>query len=159
MNTSVGTKARKKQPSLSTRTLRQAPVSADAHHLEISLLSLENACMRILEGDYAEGQDTESLYWQQRLMNIAKPISLALAECNGRRRFHYHYRHREDDESILHPVLENPLDTLAQVSQDALKACHSTLVGIQDESLLKARNMLENAMQGFLLRYRDLKKA
>src|SRR5579862_6736132 len=46
MNTSVGTKARKKQPSLSA----QAPVSADDHQLEIALLSLENACVRVLEG-------------------------------------------------------------------------------------------------------------
>src|SRR5271156_260217 len=129
MDTSVGTKAKKKQPSLSARTPQPVPVSADEHQLEITLLSLENACMRILESDYTEGrQDTERMYWQQRLMNLTKPVSLALVESNGPRHFHQHYRHREDDETILHPVLENPLDTLAQVCRDTLKACRSELV-------------------------------
>ena len=158
MSTSVGMKARKKQPSLSARAAQPVPVAANDHQFETSLLSLENACMRILEGDYTGAEDTESLYWQQRLMNIAKPVSLALAECNGLRRFHYHYRHREDDESILHPVLEpSPINTLAQVCQDALKHCHNDLVGIQNESLLKTRRSLENALQGFLVKFREIK--
>jgi hypothetical protein len=156
MSTSVGIKVRKKQSSLSAKTAEAVPVSADVHLLETSLLSLENACMRVLESDYTETSDTERMYWQQRLMNIAKPVSLALAECNGLRRFHYHYRHRADDETILHPVLEpSPVSTLAQVCEVALKSCRSDLVGIQDTSLLKARTMLEGALQGFLVKYRD----
>src|SRR5205085_662405 len=95
----------------------QPAISTTDREFEQALLSLENACMRILESHYANGrQDTERLYWQQRFKNIVTPVSLALAECKGPRRFHYHYRHRADDASVLHPVLEpSPLDTLAQV--------------------------------------------
>lgn len=146
MNTPVGMKARKKQPSLS-----QAEPSSK---LKISLLSLENACMRILENDYAGRDDPDGLYWQQRLMNIAKPVSLALAECNGPRHFHGHYRHRKDDDSVLQPVLEDPVEALAQVCRQALKACQSKLVGMQDDSLRRSGNMLESALRDFLLSYK-----
>ena len=158
MNTSVGTKAKKKQPSLSQKPPSKAQQVSISAEFKTSLLSLENACTRILDGYYTEErQDTERMYWQQRLMNIAKPVSLALAECTGPRHFHGHYRHRKDDESVLQPVLENPLDALAQVCQQALKACRGKLVGIQDDSLLKARTMLENALQGFVARYMGTK--
>ncbi len=155
MNTSVGTKARKKQPALSAEA---GVASADEHQFQVSLLSLENACMRILDSEYAEGRrDTEHLYWQQRLMNIAKPVSLALAEYKGPRHFHHHYRRRADDESIFHPVLENAADMLAQVCQDALKSCRSQLVGIQDEKMTRTCGMFENALQGFLMRCKEYK--
>jgi hypothetical protein len=155
MNTSVSTKTKKKE-SLSAEKPQPATVVDD---LRVSLLSLENACARILENDYAEGRlDSDGLYWQQRLMNIAKPVSLALAESNGPRHFHGHYRHRKDDESILHPVLEDPIEALAQTCEHALQACDSKLVGMQDQSLLRSRHMLESALQGFLNRYSHLPK-
>lgn len=155
MNTSVGTKAAKKQSSLSS----SGPVSKVDRGFESSLLALENACFRILENRFAEEkQDLDLLYWQQRLKNIATPVSLALAEYRGPRRFHYHYRHRKDDESILHPVMEpSPVEMLAQVCQDALRHCRSDLVGILDARLLRSKRIFESALQTFLVRYRDYK--
>src|SRR5579872_3067515 len=125
MNTSVGMKARKKQSSLSQPTAR----TAVGRQPEVSLLPLENACVRILESDYTGSEDEEYLYWQQRLMNFTKPISLALAECSGPRHFHQHYRHRKDDDTILQPVLGDPFETLAQACEAALKGCRNDLVG------------------------------
>jgi hypothetical protein len=155
MNTSVGTKARKKQPASSTRPT----VSDSDRGFETSLLALESACFRILENRFVEEkQDLDLLYWQQRLKNITTPISLALAEYRGPRRFHYHYRHRKDDESILHPVMEpSPVEMLAQVCQDALRSCRSDLVGIMDPKLVRSKRILESALQTFLVRYRAYK--
>ncbi|MDE3016024.1 MAG: hypothetical protein KGI29_03780 [Pseudomonadota bacterium] len=153
MNTSVGTKARKKQPALSAA--EAAP--ADDRRLEISLLSLENACLRIFDARPARRDDIDLLTWQQRLKNTASLVSLALAESKGPRHFHYHYRHNKNDDSVLHPVLGNPLDMLAQVCRDALRQCRTDLVGIQDSSLNRARNMFEAALQGFLTRYSQVK--
>lgn len=153
MNTSVGMKARKKQSSLSVST---APAISD-QELEHSLLPLENACVRILESRFGNGrQDTDRLYWQQRFKNIVTPVWLALAECKGPRRFHYHYRHRPEDETILHPVLEpSPIATLAQVCKDALDQCQTQLVGIEDDVIIETRNLLESALGNFLQRYRE----
>lgn len=152
MTTSVGTKARKKQPALSPPPEDIAPL------FEQSLLSLENVCMRLLEGRFTSGRDdVDSLYWQQRFKNIATPISLALREYRGPRRFHNHYRHRVDDETILHPVMENPLDMLAHVCEQALTACRNDLVGVYNDKLTKHRRMLEHALQMFMLRYKKYK--
>lgn len=153
MTTSVGTKARKKQPALSSPPPADTPALFDQ-----SLLSLENVCLRILEGRFTSSRDdVDSLYWQQRFKNIAMPISLALREHRGPRRFHNHYRHREDDETILHPVMEDPLEMLAHVCDDALAACRNDLVGVYNEKLTKHRRMLEHALQMFLLRYKKYK--
>ena len=150
MDTSVGMKARKKQPPISPAAA--APVD---HRFEMALLALENSCLRIFDVRPADRDDTDGLYWQQRLKNIATPVSLALAECKGPRKFHYHYRHRADDSSVLHPVLENPMDTLAQVCRDTLGACRTQLVGIQDANLNRARNMFETTLQTFLVRHKE----
>lgn len=152
MPTPVGTKAGKKQSSLSeTKAL-----SASDREFENSLLALENACLSILEGRVAgKKADTEGRQWQQRLINIANPVSLALMEYKGPRHFHYHYRHRKDDEAILHPVLENPIDMLAKVCKVALRACQNKLAGLQDEDMIDARYMLEGALRGFMLRYKQ----
>jgi hypothetical protein len=148
MTTSVGTKARKKQ-SLSQ------PAPANGSPLGQSLLSLENVCLRILESRFAKAKDDiDGLYWQQRFKNVVMPVELALRECKGPRRFHNHYRHREDDDSVLHPVLENPIDQLAHVCEDALDACRNDLVGIYDQQFIDARRTLERALQLFLVRYR-----
>lgn len=153
MNNSVGTKARKKQSPLSP-----PPVAATPALFEQPLLALESACMRILESRFAGARDDiDGLYWQQRFKNIATPISLVLREYKGPRRFHNHYRHRADDDSILHPVLEDPLDMLAQVCAQALDACRNDLVGIYNENLIRQRRLLEHALQMFLLRYNKFK--
>lgn len=153
MNTSVGTKARKKQPPLSAAVTPPA----ENRRLETALLSLENACLRALDSRVAARDDIELLTAQQRLKNTASLVSLALNECKGPRRFHYHYRHREDDASVLHPVMENPLDRLAQVCRDALRQCQCDLVGISDNALSRARNMFEAALAGFITRYNEAK--
>jgi len=150
MTTSVGMKARKKQ-SLSETGAQEGPAALDQ-----SLLGLENVCLRILESRFARAKDDiDGLYWQQRFKNVAMPISLALRECRGGpRRFHHHYRHRKDDDSVLHPVMENPIDQLAHVCLAALDVCRNELVGVYGDNFIKARRMLEHALQLFLLRYK-----
>lgn len=153
MTTSVGTKARKKQSSLSPATSANVPPLFDQ-----TLLTLESVCMRILEIRIAsEHGDVDLLYWQQRFKNIVTPVSLALREYKGPRRFHNHYRHRADDETILHPVLEDPLDMLAHVCDHALAACRNDLVGVYNNTLTKHRRLLEHALQMFLVRYKKYK--
>jgi|GEM_PF-2592843 len=152
MPTSVGTKAEKKQSTLSGARL----VPASDKEFENSLLSLENACFTVLENQFSSGKgDTDGRYWQERFINIANPVSLALMEYKGPRHFHQHYRHRKDDESVLQPVLENPIVMLAQVCKVAIKACQSQLVGLQDPSMIDMRRMFENALRDVLLRYKD----
>lgn len=154
MTTSVGTKARKKQSSLSSR----AEPTAGALLLEPSLIALENVCLRIMDTDFAASRDDiEALTWQQRFKNVVTPISLALAEYKGPRHFHNHYRHRADDDSVLHPVLEDPLEMLAHVCEQALESCQSDLVGVHADSFIKARHMLEHSLQNFLVRYKKYK--
>jgi len=150
MSTSVGTKSRKKQPSLA---------AALPPRLEQAMGGLENTCMQILYGEDG-ASDSERMYWQQRFKNIATPVSLALNEYKGPRRFHYHYRHRDDDEAVLRPVMEpSPIDMLAQVCEYSLAECHAKLVGIRDERMLKTQRILEHALQIFLQRYREYKAA
>jgi len=148
MSTSVGTKAKKKQSP--------SPVLVvPDRKFESALLTLENTCLSVLDSQFADNrQDTEGLYWQQVFINIATPISLALMESKGPRHFHYHYRHRPENESVLHPVLEDPVDMLAQVCKDALKQCQTHLVGISDRSIVKSGQILERALQSFLLSYK-----
>ena len=146
MSTSVRTKTSKKQPSLSNPELPNGD-----REFEQSLSSLENACVSVLEMPVARGRkDTQRLYWQQRFINITNPVSLALMEYKGPRHFHYHYRHRAHDESILHPVLENPIDMLAQVCKDALNQCRNELVGLDDSDMIEQRYSLEGSLSEFL---------
>ena len=150
MSSSVGTKPKKKQLPISDRP-SPAPLSIPDRNMESAILSLENACLTVLDAPFAEDyQNTESQFWRHIFMNIATPVSLALMESKGPRHFHYHYRHRPEDASILHPVLENPVDMLAQVCKDALKQCQKQLVGIQDNATAKRARILELALQNFI---------
>ena len=152
MTTSVGTKARKKQSTLSQ------PEYTDSSPLfEQCLLSLESVCLRILESRFATKDDIDAHTCEQRFKNIVTPVSLALRECKGPRRFHHHYRHRKDNDAVLHPVMENPVDMLAQVCEQALDACRKELVGVYDKNFVNARRSLEHALQIFLLRHAKYK--
>ena len=152
MSTSVGTKTKKKQTAISDNTFADQPLPD--RKFESAILSLENICVSILDSQFTDISDSaESTYWQQIFINIATPVSLALMESKGPRHFHYHYRHRPENESILHPVLENPVDMLAQVCEDALKQCHKHFIGIHDKSITKRGRTLEMALQSFLLSY------
>ena len=158
MPTSVRTKAQKKQSSLSLKLVEKRSRSPAEHKLEAALLSLENACFAVLDTPFSERkQDTERLYWQHRFANIANPVSLALMESKGPRHFHYHYRHRTDDESVLQPVLEDPVEMLAQVCKEALKRCQREFAGMHDITLQRSRQMFEGALNGFLSQYQDFK--
>jgi hypothetical protein len=145
---SVGTKAVKKQSA----------VSDFDREFEHSLMTLESVCLNVMESRFASNRnDLDGLYWQRRFKNIVTPVSLALAEYRGPRRFHFHYRHRKDDESILHPVMENPLDTVAQVCKSALRQCQIDLVGIPDAAIGRKGRLLETALRAFLKRYAEHK--
>jgi hypothetical protein len=98
--------------------------------------------------------DLDGLYWQRKFQNIATPVSLALAECKGPRHFHYHYKHRKDDDTVLQPVMENPLQVLAQVCKSALEQAGTQLVGIDNAKITRMRDVFERSLRGFLAVYR-----
>jgi hypothetical protein len=152
MNTSVGMKSKKKQPA----SMKSSAVPDSDREFEQALLMLENVCLKILEGTQTvKRSDTEGRYWQQRFENLVTPVSLALAECKGPRRFHYHYHRREDGETVLQPVLEpTPIDMLAMVCRGTLKHSQEDLVGMQNEEMTENRFMLEEALQSFLLQHK-----
>lgn len=152
MVTSAYTKAQKKQIPLA-----KTPTKAGrARDLEQSLLSLESACMVIMDSQFIHDRDDmDGMVWQRRFKNIVTPVSLALSEYKGPRRFHYHYKHREDDDTVLHPVMEDPLERLAQVCQSALTECQNNFAGLQDSEINDNREMLEQALRKFLLRYKN----
>lgn len=147
MSPSVGTKSIKKQPASSAPDT----TTAEDREIEQALLLLENACLKILEeSETAAPNDMESRTWHERFENIAMPVSMALVECKGPRHFHYHYRRREDDESVLRPVMDNPVDQLAQVCTTALRHCQEDLQGMHDPAITALRAGLESALRGFL---------
>ncbi len=82
---------------------------------ERALMELEDVCLDIKDGQFTHGkEDIDRLYWQQKLKNLAMPISLALAEVKGPRVFHQHYKHDEDDGeegSELGVIAGNPIRT------------------------------------------------
>ena len=146
MVTSVGMKAGKKQ----------SPVSSVSRQVEQSLLALENICFNIMESSFAAGRDDiDGLMWQRRFKNIVTPVSLALAEYRGPRHFHNHYRHKEGDDSVLTPVLAEPLSMLALACESSLKAAQKDLVGIPDARMSKKGRLLEQALRAFLHRYEE----
>ena len=159
MSTSVGTKTKKKQLPISDNVPKETKTSDQLLPLpdrdfENAILALENVCISTLDAPFSEGKDpSEGLYWQQIFINIATPVSLSLMESKGPRHFHYHYRHRPEDESILHPILENPIDMLAQVCKEALKQCQKQFVGIQNAATARRSRKLELALQDFLVSY------
>jgi hypothetical protein len=121
--------------------------------LENSLLVLEDVCARSLAARFADRDDSERMYWQQRFKNIVTPISLALAEVRGPRVFHQHYRHDENDSSILRPVLEDPYEMLAHACEKALEESSLKLMGVHDDDLIAAQRRLEKALNNFLHNY------
>ncbi len=155
MSVSAYTKAQKKQTSLSP----DSPDVAYSRDLEQSLLALESACMAILDSHFTHGrEDEDGLLWQRKFKNIVTPVSLALREHKGPRRFHFHYKHREDDDEVLTPVFENPLDNLARSAKSALTSCQNDLVGIDDDEIIENRDMIEGALRGFLAKYAEFGK-
>jgi len=148
MDNSVGTKAQKKQSTF-------LPDIEESRALEKAILSLENACVRVLDTRLSSKKDDlDGLYWQRKFQNIATPVSLALAECKGPRHFHYHYKHRKDDDTVLQPVMENPLQVLAQVCKSALEQAGTQLVGIDNAKITRMRDVFERSLRGFLAVYR-----
>ncbi len=115
------------------------------------MLSLEAVCAEI-SGSAAtcEREDVEALVWQRKLKNIASKLSLALSECKGPRHFHQHYKHRADDDSILTPVLDDPLETLKLTCRSALAECQSGFGGLQDPILSADIRVLEREIKVFL---------
>lgn len=157
MSTSVGTKAKKKQPSLLKNT---PPSAADVERqkgLELAILKLETVCLMVLESEFAPpAEDETSRTARQRFLNVAAPVSLALRECKGGpRHFHQHYRHKPEDASILQPVLENPLDNLALACREAAKHCHEELLGLRDPDLRQDRRAFQQAVNAFLAAYSE----
>ncbi|MEZ5691085.1 MAG: hypothetical protein R3D71_05420 [Rickettsiales bacterium] len=124
--------------------------------LNESLLLMEDICARLLESRFSTKNDTERMYWQQRFKNIVTRISLALAEVRGPRKFHQHYKH-DDSDSVLLPVLENPLDMLAHACEQGLKEINKKLVGVHDNDLLRHKSQLEKCLNSFLIRYNEQK--
>lgn len=157
MTTSLGTKTKKKQPQASALPA----ISEVDRSFEEALIALEEACQNILVGELIDSHgDSEQRHWQQRLKNIITPVSLALGEHKGPRRFHFHYRHREDDASVLHPVMEpSPIDMLAHVCETALDQSETQLAGMQSKELIAYRNVLERSLRGFLHAYDDYKES
>lgn len=158
MSTSVGTKAKKKQSTLlksaSSAAAQQAAETRDKL-LEMASLSLETACLMVLESEFAPpAEDETTRAARQRFINVVTPVSLALMECKGGpRHFHQHYRHSPKDDAILQPVLENPLDNLALACREALSHSHEDLLGLRDPDLRHARISLQKALQAFLAAY------
>ncbi|NBX03444.1 MAG: hypothetical protein EBR02_05190 [Alphaproteobacteria bacterium] len=147
MTTSSGTKAQKKQ-NTSLQDIAQSKAQEQA------LLALENTCARVLEARFSNGkQDMDGLYWQRKFHNIVTPVSLALSECKGPRHFHYHYKHSKKDDSVLQPVLENPVTVLVQVCKDALRHAETELVGIADDKIVRMRDALEKVLRSFLAQH------
>lgn len=126
---------------------------------EQPLMQLEAICARILETRFADAHEySERLQIQQHFKNIVTQVSLALAECKGPRRFHYHYRHSDDNDAPLEPA-DNPpaLDILAEACTVALNQCKKKLIGLHDSDLIAYQQQLEHSLRNFLLRYRNFK--
>jgi hypothetical protein len=153
MSVSAYTKAQKKQ---STSSTDKAP---HLRELEQALLKLENACLLILDSQFTHGrEDEDGMLWQRKFKNIVTPISLALREYKGPRRFHFHYKHRKDDDSVLTPVFEDPLENLVKACKNALSHCENDLVGIEGDEIAENRDMLEGALRGMLARHQEFSK-
>lgn len=133
-----------------TKTQKKQGASSIDNSLNSALLDLEEVCARLLEKRFAVRDDSERMYWQQRFKNIVTPVSLALAEIRGPRRFHHHYRHDENNEDVLLPVLENPLEILARACEHALCESGKKLSGIHDSDMMAAQRRLEKALNKFL---------
>ena len=127
------------------------PLGAPSRELEQAILGLENACLQVLDEQFSfEREDIEAALSERRLKNLVSRLSLALRECKGPRHFHQHYRHQKEDDSVLVPVLDDPLETLRQVCQSALAELQSGFSGSQSASLGKGLRMLEQHLRQFM---------
>jgi len=161
MATTVRTKLQKKQPP-SERVAFAAPgnkAAVSSRRLEQAALDLEDAVFQVMNTDKGHiFHDVDFLYWNRKLSNIATPISLALAEYRGPKRFHYHFRHDPDDYATLYPVAGPlPLETLARVCREALTNCVE-MVGIQDVVVRRERDRLESSLRAFLSACQTVRK-
>jgi hypothetical protein len=121
--------------------------------LEQVIMELEDAVFDVLHATKGHAfHDVDFLYWNRRLKNIATPISMALAEYRGPRRFHEHYRHDPDNYDTLQPVAgPSPMMTLMRVCREALTDCADT-TGLQDAENRNCRDQLEHALRQVLHR-------
>jgi len=130
---------------------RKKPSSTPANvSFERALMALEDICLDIKDGQFTHGkEDIDRLYWQQKLKNLAMPVSLALAEYKGPRVFHHHYKHKETDDAVLTPVLESSHDNLVKMCNRALHECEN-LNGMKGSKLLDERSRLCKALRQML---------
>lgn len=143
MGSTVDMKLRKKQP----------PAAVAAVTFEQAIMALEDICLDIRDGQFTHGKDDiDRLYWQQKLKNIAMPVSLALAEYKGPRVFHHHYKHSEDDHEVMTPVMESARDNLFDVCERALHECEA-LVGVKGSKLLEEINHLCKALRQAIIAF------
>lgn len=118
---------------------------------ERALMALEDVCLDINDGQFTHGkEDEDRLYWQQKLKNLAMPISLALAEYKGPRVFHQHYKHSEGDSTVLVPVLESSRDNLIAACERALVESEQ-LLGMKGSKLLSEKSLLEKALRQLII--------
>ncbi len=155
MSTSVGTKAKKKQPALLKNAPPPSPSQAAVQRekaLETAMLSLETACLMVMESEFAPPSSDESCQTaRQRFINVAAPVSLALRECKGGpRHFHQHYRHKIGDDTILQPILEDPVEDLLLACREAARHCHEELLGLRDPGLRQTRAAFQRALNEFI---------
>jgi hypothetical protein len=122
-----------------------------APSFEQACMLIEDICMDIQQGQFTHGKgDEDRLYWQQKLKNIVTPVSLALSEYKGPRVFHQHYKHREDDDAVLTPVMESSRDNLVRACERALYESES-LMGMKGSKLVAEKARLEKALQQLII--------
>lgn len=164
MATSVRTKAAKKQLPFQgasktadagsvrakTETKKNPRKTTHSPHLVQALVDIEDACLSVLhEQSGAVPREAGA-----KLKNIATPLSLALRECKGPRRFHYHYRHDPEDYDTLTPVAgPSPYEVLARLCEKAIDHLHDFHV-IDDAELRREISQLQHAAQRFVQMYR-----
>ncbi len=126
---------------------------AASRRLEHAVMELEDAVYAVLDSSKGHSfHDVDFLYWDRTLKNVATPISMALSEYKGPRRFHYHYRHDPDENARMVPVLESPLLMLVRVCRDALIRCND-MVGIDEKRTARLKSKLELSLRLVLSSY------
>lgn len=170
MATSVRTKAAKKQLPFEgsfktadaghklakpeSKTARD-DFPAPGASLSRAVMELEDACLTVLvEQPESPSFEPETRNQCGTLKNIATPLSLALRECKGPRRFHYHYRHDPEDYDTLTPVAgPSPYVVLARLCEKTLDRLRDFHV-VDDAELRREIAQLQHAAQDFLQAYR-----
>jgi len=137
MGNLIRTKPNQKQP-------------ATAQNFEKAVLTLEHICLEIREGQFTHGKgDTDRLYWQQILKNIATPLSLAIDEYQGPRVFHQHYKHDEHDHDVMIPVMESARDNVIAACKRGLAEC-ADITGMKGSLLVAESKLLMQALKAVL---------